>query len=324
MTRSVIAGADVGGTKAHLVVATPGGRRSLVAPSASWYRTGLSAVADGLAALLSPDGLDAASALVVGAHGCDNREQCHQLESLLGERLGVDAVVLNDAELVLPAAGVEAGVGLISGTGSIAVGYDADGALLAVGGWGGYLGDEGSGTGLFRDAARAAVRAYDRGERADPLLAVLAKAVEIKDLRDLSARLSLHTRPTNWSALAVPLFERSLAAGSALAAGVLAESAAALTELVVVLGARGANTATVVAAGGMVEHADWLRQALRETFSETLPSTTLRFLDVAPVEGAVRLAGDLAALRSGDPFHGAVHPRLREVLADEMALPRHG
>ncbi len=320
MTQLVIAGADVGGTKADIAVVTSlGDRRTLTVPTAPWYEEGLATVADGLAEALSSDGLESPSSLVIGAHGCDSREQCRRLEGLLAERLGAPAVVLNDAELVLPAAGIETGIGLISGTGSIAVGYDPDGALIAVGGWGGYVGDEGSGTGLFRDAARAAVRAFDRGERSDPLIDVLTDLLEIEYLRDLPGRLGKSPRPTSWSALAVPLIGRSLDAGSALAEQVLAESAAALAELVVVLGDRGASTTTVVAAGGLVEHAAWLRDALRLAFADALPATTLHFLEVAPVEGAIKLASDLAKLLAGEQLGGSVHPRLREVLAEGVA-----
>lgn len=320
MARSVIAGADVGGTKARIVIASDGESRTLILSSAPWYQQGLTTVAAGLADALSSAGVEGPSSLVIGAHGCDNRQQCERLEVLLAERVGVRPVVVNDAELLLPAAGIDAGIGLISGTGSIAVGYGADGSLISVGGWGGYVGDEGSGTGLFRDAARAAVRAYDRGERSDPLIGILSELVEIEDLRDLPRQLGVSVQPTNWSAIAGPLFARSLEAGSELAERVVRESALALAELVVVLARRGADASTVVAAGGVVEHAEWWRDALRVAFAETLSATNLRFLDVAPVEGAVKLAGDLATLCSGEPLARTVHPRLREVL--QNAVPQ--
>jgi N-acetylglucosamine kinase-like BadF-type ATPase len=67
----------------------------------------------------------------------------------------------NDGELLL--AGLENAVGvvLISGTGSIALGCNADGRRARSGGWGHILGDEGSGYVIAQQALQAVVRASD-------------------------------------------------------------------------------------------------------------------------------------------------------------------
>ncbi len=67
----------------------------------------------------------------------------------------------NDAELVLSALEERAGVALIAGTGSIALGQDGYGRVERIGGWGHILGDEGSGYDIGRRALQAAVRAAD-------------------------------------------------------------------------------------------------------------------------------------------------------------------
>ncbi len=67
----------------------------------------------------------------------------------------------NDAELVLSALEERAGVALIAGTGSIALGQDGRGRVERIGGWGHILGDEGSGYDIGRRALQAAVRAAD-------------------------------------------------------------------------------------------------------------------------------------------------------------------
>ncbi|MDA8292201.1 MAG: ATPase [Actinomycetota bacterium] len=310
----LFAGADVGGTKAHVVVA--GGEASLerIVPTASWYAGALPGIAAGLAGSLvelSPRTLDA---LVVGAHGCDTRNQCARLARDLSERLGAPVFVFNDAELVLPAAGLSSGVGLIIGTGSIAVGYDRDGSMVTVGGWGGYLGDEGSGTGLFRDAARAVTRAVDRGLTGDPLEQVLVDLLDLEDLRDLPARLSTQLNPTAWSALAPPLLERALAAGSPLAASVVERSGESLAELIVIARSRGADTRVVVPTGGVVNNAPWLRSALEGALARSCPETHVQYLPVAPVRGALRLAEQAAAVQRAEPLDGPLHPLIRGAL----------
>ena len=72
------------------------------------------------------------------------------------------------------------GILLISGTGSVALARGADGSSLRVGGWGVYLGDEGSGYGIGLSALRALVRGEDgRGLSTglrDPVLRTLSVA----------------------------------------------------------------------------------------------------------------------------------------------------
>ena len=77
--------------------------------------------------------------------------------------------VVNDAELMVPAAGYFGGISVVAGTGSIAVARTPDGRMLAAGGWGWILGDEGSAPALVREAAKAIRGAIDAGDGADPL-----------------------------------------------------------------------------------------------------------------------------------------------------------
>ncbi len=149
----VTVGVDVGGTKTHLALSS--GEQEIV-PSYDWHREGLDRVAEGIVDLLRSMTPAFPAALAVGSHGCNDRVLCARLEDSIRDRLGdLPILVVNDAELLLPSVRAPAGVGLIAGTGSVVVGYDADGELAIAGGWGGYIGDEGSSTGMFRDAARA-------------------------------------------------------------------------------------------------------------------------------------------------------------------------
>jgi len=61
------------------------------------------------------------------------------------------------------AIGLEPGILLIAGTGSIAIGRQADGSMVRVGGWGPIFGDEGSGFWIGREVIQAALRAKDAG-----------------------------------------------------------------------------------------------------------------------------------------------------------------
>jgi glucosamine kinase len=296
--RALTAGVDVGGTKAQVLLST--GEQRIV-PSAAWIRGGIEGVADGVAELVQSVSGERSEALAVGAHGCNDRTQCAWLERALHERLGPEPaiVALNDAELLLPSVRAAAGVGLIAGTGSVAVGYDDQGDLMIAGGWGGYIGDEGSATGLFRDVARKVAEAYDRGEPEDPVVGLLLDSIGIDHLRELPAALARFGSPTAWAHLAPDLFRRGLAAGSTLTAAALEENAAALAGLVASLRGRGAATDTVVAAGGVIANAAWLQDAVRRALQRCSPASELVVLREPPVIGAAQLADDLAALTAG-------------------------
>lgn len=304
MAGRLVLGADVGGSKAHLVIADvagPGLERQVTVPTREWYADGyLSGVIAGIAGFATGCERRELASVGVGAHGCDSQQQCRRLQAALEQQIDVPVVVVNDAELVLPAAGVASGCALIAGTGSIAVGYDREGEPVVAGGWGAFLGDEGSGTGLFRDLAKKAVDAYDRGERKDPLGSLLVELLRLQELRDLPARLAEFSSPVAWAPLAPTLIDRALASGSTLAREVIEESAAILARLVGVIGWRGADTTKIVAAGGVVEHSEWMRAALVEAFKSMLPDAEFAFLTVPPVNGAVQLARAVARLAAGE------------------------
>ncbi|MCP4782210.1 MAG: N-acetylglucosamine kinase [Fuerstiella sp.] len=105
---------------------------------------------------------------VAGAGRAEEQEQL----KVWAESQGIaDRVtVTDDAEPILAAASPDSiGIALISGTGSLALGRNADGHTARVGGWGYLFGDEGSGYSIAMAGLRAAARAAD-GRAAKTLL----------------------------------------------------------------------------------------------------------------------------------------------------------
>jgi glucosamine kinase len=75
---------------------------------------------------------------------------------------GTQVIIESDAFIAsIGAIGIDPGVLLIAGTGSIVIGRDKDRSMFRVGGWGPYFGDEGSGFWIGREAVRAALRSID-------------------------------------------------------------------------------------------------------------------------------------------------------------------
>ncbi len=96
---------------------------------------------------------------------------------LVNEQLANTALVpsqkwqlVNDAQLVLYGLPNRQGLGLIAGTGSIAVGCNSEGRTARSGGWGYLLGDEGSGYQIGQAALQAITRAADGRGKATRLL----------------------------------------------------------------------------------------------------------------------------------------------------------
>ena len=107
-----------------------------------------------------------------------------------GTAWAMQVILVNDGDLVVAAGTPDGwGVGVIAGTGSIAVGRAPDGRSARAGGWGPLFGDEGSGyavalAGLRRVAQHADGRAANPFDR-DPLSRRLCEALGIADPSEL-------------------------------------------------------------------------------------------------------------------------------------------
>ncbi|CAL9357308.1 BadF/BadG/BcrA/BcrD ATPase family protein [Streptomyces collinus] len=293
---TLVVGIDVGGTKTHLrALAGDALVADHVRASRGWRPHDPVAAAGWLAALVAealPAGARPA-AVAVGGHACETPRQCAQIRAALQLHFDAPALVVGDAQLLVPAAGLDKGVGLVAGTGSVAVGRLPDGTPVQVGGWGAVLGDEGGAAGLVREAARAVWAAHDRGERPDALALGLIAALDVPEVPALGAALESATDVSAEWGRHAPVVFAAAADGSALARTVIDEAGWALAALVTRLADRGVAVDDVVVAGGTVLSQSGLFDAFSVALAETLPTARARPLRVPPVEGAVALARSL-------------------------------
>jgi N-acetylglucosamine kinase-like BadF-type ATPase len=196
---------------------------------------------------------------------------------------------VNDASLLVAAAGFKQGIGVISGTGAIAVGADPLGHFMAAGGWGWVIGDEGGAAALVREATRAALRANDSGEPDDGLLGALIADFGVADAERLTRKVNDEPTMDNWAPHAPAVFDAA-DAGSLLAQMVIDDGAWALAELVGQLRKRGATGHDVVVAGSVILNQRRLLDAFRRVLADQQPDFKVHELAVPPVEGAVLLA----------------------------------
>jgi glucosamine kinase len=299
MTRpeGLIVGIDIGGTKTHLRAEPADGDavRDQILPSADWRMRDWNADAARLLEMVAGLAEGAAVAAVgVGAHGCDDAEECQAFESAFKARTAIPLAVVNDAELMPLALGLPGQIGVVAGTGAIAVCRPASGGMMVAGGWGWIIGDEGSAASLVREAVRAVSRHFDSGgARGEPLVEAIFEALEVPSIPRLGSTLGRLGSASAVGRHAVAVFEAA-DRGSDLAGRVIREGGRALADLAALLNRRGAGATHAVAGGSVIASQPRLWRAFVEGLAEACPGRlTPHLFTGQPVEGACRLAGSL-------------------------------
>ena len=288
----LLAALDIGGTKTQLVIETLDGQRLLdvTEPSLDWEAEPADEAAAWIAARVerhTPAG-GKIVALAFGAQGIDRLETAHELEAALATR-GYRTTAVNDASLLVAAAGFTEGIGVISGTGAIAVGADANGAFMAAGGWGWVIGDDGGASALVREATKAALEARDDGKPDDGLLGALIRDFGVADAERLTRKVNDEPTMDNWAPHAPAVFAAA-DGGSVLALRVIDDGARALAKNVRQVRNRGAVGTDVVIAGSVFVNQQRLRDAFTRHLAELSPGLRVNLLEADPIEGAVLLA----------------------------------
>lgn len=272
MSRIVVAGIDAGGTRTRALVADGTGE--------------VLAEGSGPAGLLDPRNPSVAGDAIevtlrqaverggvslpldllwAGVAGAGREEGRSALETDLSSRsLARKIRVGTDAEAAFEDAfpGGEAGILLIVGTGSIAVARGPEGERARCGGWGGLLGDEGSGYRIALDALRAVCRAADGRERPTVLTRLLIQAAAVPDAEGLIS-MTAGAEKGEVAAL-TPVVIRCADAGDAVAGRILDDAVVELVRQVEVSAYRVGYRPPfrVALAGGLVAEGGPFRQRI--------------------------------------------------------------
>ncbi|HVD46858.1 MAG TPA: BadF/BadG/BcrA/BcrD ATPase family protein [Candidatus Limnocylindria bacterium] len=285
VAKASVLGLDIGGSSSRARLSArgrvlaeaegPGANVAALTPAVAERR---------LTALLADLGPAHPVACCAGAAGAEVPEARLRLEQLLTRLLpDCQITVVHDTRLVLAAAGLESGIALIAGTGSVAYGRDRRGRESRAGGWGWLVGDDGSGAWLAREAAREVMRRADAGEKYGPLGEAVLAAAQVGGAGELLGRLHTFREPGRWAALAHVVFDTASSdSGADALVGSAADGLAGLVERVrKALSIKG----PVVLAGGLILNQARLESAVRRRLGRAV----LR-LEEPPVAGAVRIA----------------------------------
>jgi glucosamine kinase len=293
---AVLIGADVGGSKTAVgvsegreVLARAEGPGAAVRPGRALASAGM--IAEVVRRALAATGRLSGDVLLVGAAGAGRDPERSELaKALRTESLASRIEVTTDVELALAGA-FETGPGIVvsAGTGSIAVGRDANGARRRIGGYGWQMGDEGSGYAIGRAALGAVSRAYDGRSPRTALTERVLSATRCPDF-DALVRWAASASPSEMASLAPHVLEVA-AEGDQLAQGIADYAARELSQLAICLRPLLEAEAPIGVAltGGLLAEDRPLRRAVVARLREE-PGLSPLDAPVDAVMGALRLA----------------------------------
>ncbi len=231
--------------------------------------------------------------VTIGAAGAGNPTMHRAIETILAENGYTGPyTITGDQNVALYAAHDGApGLVLISGTGSICFGVDAEGRKVRVGGWGYKIDDEGSGYAVGRDILAAVMRAADGRIPGTALTALVAERMGTDDL-DVLIRGIYASDGTglNISTFA-DLLPAALTQGDA-AAGAILEKAADELSLVASAAVRRLSlpAGPLAFAGGMLLNNPRLMDGVSARLRAEYPELRCFPLTVNAALGAARMA----------------------------------
>ncbi|WP_254455963.1 N-acetylglucosamine kinase [Paeniglutamicibacter quisquiliarum] len=295
-----LVGLDIGGTKTH-GLRWNGSEVCAEARSGSANVQNVSVETAGrnIAEVFAALGSGPIDRVVAGSGGIDTETDAESLRALIAVHApGAEILVVHDTRLILAAGRAATGMAVILGTGSAAWGINGSGREGRAGGWGYLLGDEASGYWLGREAVRATLREFNRGQAPGELGRRVLAANKVESPDELIALFHGDTDRRYWAQQSPLVFE-ALAAGDPGSALIVAEAVehvcGMLGDLAALLGLDG----PVIIGGGVGTHQPVFQDGLRAAL-DAMGLGDIRFLEVDPVHGA-RFISDHTALPATAP-----------------------
>ena len=244
------------------------------------------------------------SAICLGIAGVDRAADEAVVRGIMS-RIGYKAriLVVNDALIALQAGiGDAPGIVIVSGTGSIAYGRNADGEASRAGGWGYVLGDEGSGYWIGRLALRAVVRHADGRGRVTSLTPRLLNHFGVQKAAELINKVYHEELSPRAIASLAKYVQHARDEGDMVATGILNRAADELMTAATAVMTRLELTDkafTFVLAGGMFHAVPWLCDQMQLLLPALAHQSRVMRLEEEPALGAVQ-AGDRRASRGSE------------------------
>jgi N-acetylglucosamine kinase-like BadF-type ATPase len=206
------------------------------------------------------------------------------------------AQVTTDFEVALETGvGSGPGVVLIAGTGSAAYGRNAAGETARAGGYGPWVGDEGSAFEIGRRAVAAVARTRDTGGPVTLLTDMIPAALDCPDWDDLMQRIM--TSPDDIFPALFSVVAEAADAEDSAAKEILFTSAIGLGNLAMIVVRRLEMTGQqfpLVKSGGVFGHSRMLDALLDSVLVSGALRAKVSRIEISPAVGAARIAARLA------------------------------
>jgi glucosamine kinase len=243
-----------------------------------------------------------------GLAGVGRRSVVRRMMMFLSKEFpGALAQVVPDYEVALEAAaGSGPGVVLIAGTGSVAYGRNAAGESARAGGYGPWIGDEGSAFEIGRRAVSAVARARDSDSPVTLLSEMIPAALDCLDWDDLLLRVMKN--PDDVFPKLFPVVAAAANSEDSVAKEILFASAIGLGNLAMTvirrLGMKDQQF-PLVKCGGVFGHSRMLDSLLDSALTGGALRAKISRLEISAAVGAARMAARLSDSPPQAASHGA-------------------
>lgn len=261
----------------------------------TWFA--LSSTADAVLARQKIKSTDI-SGICAGLGGAARTQVARRIATFLERSFPNAAVqVTSDMEIALSAAvGDGKGVVLIAGTGSVAFGRNASGLTARAGGFGPWIGDEGSGFEIGKLAAAAVSREADARGPQTALTERIFKDLDCRDWNELFERIAKSADDV--FPRLFPTVAKAGDGGDPVACEILQHAAASLSDLTFNVAKKLRLTSeefSLAKVGGMHGRSKLLDAELDARLAAVLPHAKMVPLAISPALAAARMASSAAS-----------------------------
>jgi glucosamine kinase len=210
--------------------------------------------------------------------------------------------LITDLELSLVAIGQPEAIVLVAGTGSSALGRDANGHTARAGGHGPLLSDQGSAFDVGRLAVAAAVRERDRTGADSAIGSEILRHLKFSSWTELRDRA--RTAADEVFPRVFPVIAQAAESGNADAQTLLRNAAREIAVLADALVDRlklRDSAIYIAKTGGLISASKFFDAQLDSELRKIAPRATIGLLPVPPAEAAARLALELISASAGPP-----------------------
>jgi N-acetylglucosamine kinase-like BadF-type ATPase len=235
------------------------------------------------------------AALCAGLAGVGSSQSHEEMQQHIANAFpNVKLRLITDLELSLEAIAQPEAIVLVAGTGSSALGRDAQGRTARAGGHGPLLSDQGSAYDVGHLAVAAAVRERDRTGFDSAIGAAILRHLKFSNWTELRDRA--RTAADEVFPRVFPVVAQAAESGEAHAQTLLRNAAQEIALLAEVLVHRlklRDSAVYIAKTGGMVSASKFFDAQLDAQLKKIAPRATIGLLPVPPAEAAARLALEL-------------------------------